>query len=78
MNATTRAIIRRLPDKPLLTPRDIADAYAVASTARILDDIRAGKLPANALDKSSPKIAFDAAVAYIVAKEVTPTEGTME
>lgn len=77
MNATTQAIIARLPQKPLLTPRDIADAYAVSSTAKILDDIRCGRLPANALDKASPKISYDAAVAYVEDNEVIPSEGKL-
>lgn len=78
MNSTTQAIIDRLPKKPLLSPREIADAYAVSSTTKILDDIRSGRLPANALDKASPKIAYGAAVAYVEANEVIPSEGTIK
>ncbi len=77
MNATTKAIIDRLPKKPLLTPRDIADAYDCTTTARIYTDIRAGLLAANGLDKKDPRISYEAAVAYVRAKEITASEGTL-
>lgn len=47
MNATTKAIIDRLPGKPILSPGDIAAAYGMATSAAILADIKAGRLAAN-------------------------------
>ena len=47
MNATTKAIIDRLPSKPILSPGDIAAAYGMATTNPILADIKAGRLAAN-------------------------------
>jgi len=75
MNGTTQAIIDRLPKKDLVTPREIADAYDVSTTARILADIRTGDLAANGLSTDNPKIGIEVAKAYIISKEIQPTEG---
>lgn len=77
MNGTTQAILERLPKKDLVTPREIADAYDVSSTSRILQDIKSGILAANGLSTDSPKIGIEVAKAYILSKEVRPTEGLL-
>lgn len=76
MNATTKAIIERLPHKPLISPADIADAYGLKTNDPILADIKTGKLQTN---KISGKyiIARKAAEKYIEANEFRPDEGTI-
>lgn len=76
MNATTQAIIDRLPKKPLLTPQEIADAFALATTQVVLQDIACGRLAAA---KMGARYIVSAAEArrYIASKEVIPTEGTL-
>ena len=76
MNATTLSIIKLLPQKPLLSPADIAAAYGLATTAPILADIKTGKLAANVLN-GKYIISRDAARDYIVANEYLPDEGTI-
>lgn len=46
MNATLAVILRRLPNKPLLSPREIADACGFVTTAPIKEAVRAGAIPA--------------------------------
>ena len=74
MNATTKAIIERLPQKPILIPAEIAAAYGLATTNPILADIKAGKLAANAIN-GKYIISRAAAEAYIEANEYAPEEG---
>ena len=76
MNATTLSIIKMLPQKPLLSPADIAAAYGLASTNTILADIKTGKLAANMIG-GKYVISRDAARDYIVANEYQPDEGTL-
>ena len=76
MNATTLTIIKLLPQKPLLSPADIAAAYGLASTNTILADIKTGKLAANMIG-GKYVISRDAARDYIVANEYQPDEGTL-
>lgn len=76
MNATTLSIIKLLPQKPLLSPAEIAAAYGLASTNTILADIKTGKLAANMIG-GKYVISRDAARAYIVANEYQPDEGTL-
>ena len=76
MNATTLSIIKLLPQKPLLSPADIAAAYGLATTAPILADIKVGKLAANILN-GKYIISRDAARDYIAANEYQPDEGTI-
>lgn len=76
MNATTLSIIKMLPQKPLLTPADIAAAYGLASTNTILADIKVGKLAANMIG-GKYVISRDAARDYIAANEYQPDEGTL-
>lgn len=77
MNATTQAIIERLPTKPLLSPKEVADAYGLKSNDSILADIKAGRLAANRIG-SQYVISRSAAEAYIAANEYQPEEGTVK
>lgn len=45
-NPTVAAIVARLPDKPLLTARDIADALGFQSTGPVTDAVCDGSLSA--------------------------------
>lgn len=76
MNPTTQAIIDRLPKKPLLTPQEIADAFALATSQAVLQDIACGRLAAA---KMGARYIVAAAEArrYIASKAVIPTEGTI-
>ena len=76
MNATTLSIIKQLPQKPLLSPADVAAAYGLASTNTILADIKVGKLAANVIG-GKYIISRDAARDYIAANEYQPDEGTI-
>lgn len=76
MNATTLSIIKLLPQKPLLSPADIAAAYGLATTNTILVDIKTGKLAANVIG-GKYIISRDAARDYIAANEYQPDEGTI-
>ena len=76
MNLTTQAIIDSLPRKPILTPADIAAAYGLATTKRILSDIKVGRLAANTIN-GKYIISRKAAEAYIAANEYEPDEGTL-
>lgn len=49
MNATTKTIIDRLPDKPVLIPGDIALAFGMASSFAIIDAIRRGRIAASSV-----------------------------
>lgn len=49
MNATTQAIIDRLPKKPVLIPAVIASAFGMASANPILDAIKRGKIAASSV-----------------------------
>ena len=77
MNATTQAIIARLGKKPLLSPKEVADAYGLKTTDPVLADIRLGRIAAN-LVGGKYIISHEAATAYIAANEVKPTEGTVK
>lgn len=43
-NSTVDLILSRLPAKPLLSPRDVADAFGLTTTQTILLAIQTGKL----------------------------------
>ena len=77
MNATTQAIIARLGKKPLLTPKEVADAYGLKTTDPVLADIKLGKLAANVCG-GKYIISREAAASYIAANEYQPTEGTIK
>lgn len=76
MNSTTKAIIDRLPKKPLLAPREVADAYGLKTTDPVLADIKAGRLSANVCG-GKYIISRSAAESYIAANEFVPEEGTI-
>lgn len=73
MNATTQAIIDRLPSKPLLNPAEVAAVYGLKSTGPILADIKTGKLVANKIG-GQYIISRTAAEAYVAANEYIPDE----
>lgn len=76
MNATTQAIIDRLPKKPIISPKDVADAYGLKTSDPILADIKTGKIAANVAG-GKYIISRNAAEAYIAANEYKPQEGTI-
>ena len=76
MNATTNSIIKRLPQRPLLSPADIAAAYGLATAAPIIADIKVGKLEANVIG-GRYIISDVAAIDYITRNEFIPDEGTL-
>lgn len=76
MNATTQAIIDRLPGKPLVSPQEIADAFALATSQSIVQDIVAGKCGAVKIGNRYI-VHIDEAKRYVISKEVIPTEGTL-
>ena len=77
MNATTQAIIARLGKKPLLSPKEVAEAYGLKTTDPVLADIRLGRIAAN-LVGGKYIISHDAAEAYVAANEYHHTEGTIK
>lgn len=77
MNATTRAIINRLPDKPLISPQEIADAFALQTPHAILQDIACGKLAAVKIGGRNI-VAIEEAKRYVATKTVIPTEGSIQ
>lgn len=44
MNATTQAIIDRLPMKPVLGPGDIAAAFGMPDSSQVIEAIRRGRI----------------------------------
>lgn len=44
MNATTQAIIDRLPQKPILSPGEIAAAFGMPDASPVLEAIRCGRI----------------------------------
>lgn len=77
MNATSQAIVARLPDKPFLAPGDIAAAFGLKTTDPVISDIKAGKLEAVVIG-GRYIISREAAVRYVQACECLPTEGTLK
>lgn len=73
MNATTQAIIERLPKKPILVPGEISAAYGMASSNPILDAIRRGKIAASSVGGKF-YIAREEAARYIEATAFIPDE----
>lgn len=76
MNATTRAIINRLPDKPLISPQEIADAFAFATSQAVIQDIASGQCGAVKVGNRYI-VSIDEAKRYVASKEVIPTEGSL-
>ncbi|MBR0506268.1 MAG: hypothetical protein IJJ84_12760 [Kiritimatiellae bacterium] len=77
MNATTQAIVARLPRKPLLSPADIAAAYGLSTTNAIIAEIKTGRIAANVIG-GKYVISRAAAEAYVAANEYEPEEGTIK
>ena len=76
MNATTQAIIERLPKKPLLTPQEISDAFGRATSSSVVADIRLGRLEA-VFFGGRYIVAREAAIRYVEATEYVPEEGEL-
>ncbi len=76
MNATTRFILARLPDKPLLSPGEIAAAFGLSTSQPVIQDIAAGKCGAVKIGNRYI-VHIDEAKRYVISKEVIPTEGTL-
>ena len=76
MNATTKAIIARLENKPIIQPGDISAAYGMATPYAIIADIKLGKLAASSVG-GKYYISREAAARYIAANEVMPSEGSV-
>lgn len=74
MNATTQAIINRLPDKPVLIPAEIAAAFGMATANPILDAIKRGEISASSVSGKF-YICREAAARYIESTAYTPDEG---
>lgn len=73
MNATTQAIIDRLPDKPMLIPAEIAAAFGMATAAPIIDAIKRGKISASCVSGKF-YICRESAERYIESTAYTPDE----
>jgi hypothetical protein len=76
VNATTEAIIARLPKKALLVPADIAAACGLATTNAIISDIKCGKVAAAAIG-GKYVISSAEAERYVRSLAYTPEEGTL-
>ena len=77
MNATTKAIIARLPQHDILTPVDISIAYGMGSPNPILADIKVGRLSANAVNGRF-LVHREEAIRYVTANEYVPDEADIE
>lgn len=77
MNATTQAIIARLPQCDLLTTVDIAAAYGMKTAKPILSDIKIGRLAANAVGGRF-LVSRPEAIRYISANEYVPDEAELK
>ena len=73
MNATTQTIIDRLPNRPVLSPADIAAAFGMKSCNPILDAIRRGQIVAATVGRKF-YISRDAAARYIETTSYQPDE----
>lgn len=76
MNPTVAAIAQRLPKKPLVSPKEIADAFALQSTRPVLDDIALGILAAAKVGNRY-LVARAEAVRYVATKAVVPDEAPL-
>lgn len=64
MNATTQAIIDRLPLKPVISPGDISAAYGMPDATPILEAIRRGRILAATVGRKF-YVSRDEAARYI-------------
>ena len=69
-NPTAEAIVSRLPDKPLLTARDIADALFLLTARSVTDAIDDGSIQAVKIGKQY-RIARDEAARWIRSLEAS-------
>lgn len=76
MNPTVSAIVGRLPKKPLVSPQEIADAFALATPQTVIGDIAAGLLAAVKVGNRY-LVARDEAVRYVSSKAVVPDEAAL-
>lgn len=76
MNATTQAILDRLPQRDILTPVDIAIAYGMRSQNPILADIKLGRMSVHAVNGRF-LVARAEAVRYITENEYVPDEAAL-
>ena len=63
-NPTAEAIVRRLPDKPLLTARDVADALNLSDTRLVANAVDTGTIRAVKVGKRY-RISRDEAARWI-------------
>ena len=73
MNATTQAIIERLPMKPVVIPAEIAAVFGMSTTNPILDAIRCGRIEASCVGGKF-YIAREEAARYIESTAYTADE----
>ena len=73
MNATTQAIIDRLPKKPILAPADIAAVFGMVTAAAIIDAIKRGKIECACVGGKF-YISRDEAARYIESTAYKPDE----
>lgn len=50
MNVTAKAIVNRLPQKPIINPSDISVAFGMASASSIVNAIKRGRLAASCMN----------------------------
>lgn len=73
MNATTQAIIDRLPKKPVLIPAEIAAVFGMADGGPIIAAIKRGKIAASVVERKF-YISREAAVKFIESTEFKADE----
>jgi hypothetical protein len=73
MNATTQALIDRLPQKPVLIPAEIAAVFGMADGGPIIAAIRRGKISASIVERKF-YISRDEAARYIESTAYTADE----
>ena len=73
MNATTQAIIDRLPQKPILIPGELSAAFGMSTPYAILDEIKRGKIAASSVGGKF-YIAREEAARYVEATAFIPDE----
>ena len=73
MNATTQAIIERLPKKPILIPEEISAAFGMSTPYAVIDAIKCGRIAASTIGRTF-SIAREEAARYIEATAFIPDE----
>ena len=77
MNATTRAIIARLPNKPVLVPAEISAVFGMMSSNPILDAIKRGDISASTVGGKF-YVSREEAARYIESTDYTPEEACLK